>query len=144
MEIVFNNCNRIKIISLIIIGFLLVLVLLSTKLSVQIISGVCLLVYLLTMINLRKSVAKIILQDNIIEVITCSRLGIRRNISMHSYSNISYNYSKEIYPQGVRNILILYEVNTNGLICKITDNGGYEEEVNNILDRLVEMNCKKI
>lgn len=142
MEIVFRRCLRIQLITIIVISLLLFILIMSSKIQMQLISGGLILISLFAGISSQKYAAKIILNNNSIVLVTCKTIGFYQKSYENSYSNISYKYSKEIYSQGVRNTLSIYDINSKKLICKISDNGGYKGELNTVLQKLENCSTK--
>ncbi len=142
MEITFNSCSRLLIAAFVVIAFLLCLIFLSSKESVQIASSIFLVIFIVIAFRIKNTVAKIVLTPNDMEIINCGRFGLPGKNIKNKYSNISFSFSKEIYKQGIHNVLRIYESDSGKLIGKLEDSVD-KEKIEKVLSVLIQNECKK-
>ncbi len=142
-KINFNSCPRLLLTFFVVTALLLCLIFLSSKESIQMTSGIFLLIIIGIAFNVKNTVEKIILTPDDIEIITCGRFGLSGKCIKNKYSNISFKISKEIYDHGLHNVLRIYENNSKKLIGKLEESvykTGYEK----VLNALIENECKNL
>jgi hypothetical protein len=142
MKINFGSCSRARLFFIVIFALGWFIVIFSSKLSVQLITGLLLSIF--AIVGLTDKYPTILyIDDQQIELTFCKFFGMWKKKIKLSNQDIYFLFKKEPYNHGMRFVLKVYYKNSNKLLFKIADDINGKENVELTLGHLRKTNVQE-